>query len=579
MSVQPRGVAADPQDVVASRRRLLEIGMTAVFGACVVFGALRGVTELVTGHATPWWGNAGGAVLIGALYLWYRRAPDARSSVAVHGTALVATIALVIPAAYGMPSSKWWLSLVGFSVLLMGRRTEAIVWTVVTIALVPIVALLEPSIVVPNAIGESTPERALAGLGYVLILLAITRAFRIVATARARELTETATSLARSNAVRNRFLAHMSHELRTPLHGVIAMTDLAREGEASGAVRDQVASAQESALVLLGLLNNVLDFTRAEADAIELEARPFALDVALADVLRPFALQAKARGIQLVARADRGIVARRVGDRVRFVQIVLNLVANALKFTSVGRVALRVETTRDPDFIQLRVEDTGRGIAPDKLELVFEPFQQSSREDALLQGGVGLGLAIVRELVKRMDGTVTVASDVGRGTTFTVTLRLPREAEAEEELPEELLTTSARPLAPRAPKGATSLDVLVCDDEPVSRRILDKMLTGAGHRVTLAHEGQAAWEIREKRDFDLLLTDVEMPLLNGLDLARRVRDREAREGRRHLPILAATAHVGEDEQQHVLEAGVDVHLGKPFTREALMRALERAMAG
>ncbi|MFO0682638.1 MAG: ATP-binding protein [Sandaracinus sp.] len=569
-------MATDPQDVVGNRRQLLEIGMLAVFGACVVFGALRLVTELVTGLATPWWGNLGGAVLIGALHLWYRRAPEARSTVAVHGTALVATIALVIPAAYDMPSSKWWLSLVGFSVLLMGRRTEAIVWTAITIALVPLVAWLEPYVVVPNAVGESTAERTFAGLGYVLILLSITRAFRRVAAARARELSETARSLERANAVRSRFLAHMSHELRTPLHGVIAMTDLARRGEASTAVREQVTAAQESAHVLLGLLNNVLDFTRAEADAIALDARPFALDEALADVLRPFVVQAEARGIALAAQAERGIVARRVGDRVRLVQIVLNLVANALKFTPTGRVTLRVKAAADPDRVILEVEDTGRGIPEEKLATVFEPFQQGAREDAAIQGGVGLGLAIVRELVKRMHGNIALKSTVGVGTTFTVEVALPRAPGATTTLAPDLLAVRERkasgPLA-----GTSALSILVCDDEPFSRRILDKMLSNTGHRVTLAEDGQAAWELLAEREFDLLLTDVEMPRLNGLELARLVRAREAREGRPRLPILAATAHVGEDEQHQVLGAGIDVHLPKPFTQASLMRALERAM--
>ena len=238
---------------------------------------LRYVAQTTTGRATPWWGNAGGAVAIALLFFWYRRDPQRRSGLAVHGTALVATVALLVPAAYGMSSSKWWLSLVGFSVLLMGRRREAIVWTGITVVLLPLVALLEPSIAVPGAIGEGPAERSVAGLAYVVLLLGMTAAFRRVAERRARELTETAASLEQSNRVRSRFLAHMSHELRTPLQGVIGMTDVARKGDVSPAVRDQVETAHASAQALLTLLNNVLDVTRADAGALELSARPFSL--------------------------------------------------------------------------------------------------------------------------------------------------------------------------------------------------------------------------------------------------------------------------------------------------------------
>ncbi len=567
--------AGPDEDVVGDRARLLGIGMTAVLGACALFAVLRLAVQLATGRATPWWGNAVGALGIGALYVWYRRDPARRSSGAVHGTAAIATVALLVPAAYGMTSSKWWIALVGFSVLLLGRRSEAAFWSAATLVIVPLAALAEPYVTVTNSVGEPPLERAMAGLFFVAILLTVTWAFRGVAQRRARELTETAASLTRANLVKSRFLAHMSHEVRTPLHGVIAMTDMALEGDASPAVRQQIQTAQQSARLLLSLLNNVLDVARAESDAIELDLRPFALHETLSEVLRPLAARARGKGLTFTGKSEPGVVARRVGDRVRFSQIVLNLVGNALKFTSGGRIDVALRA-RGVDVVALEVADTGEGIAADKLDVIFEPFGQASPADASLEQGAGLGLAIVRDLARRMGGAVRVTSEVGKGSVFTVDLRLPIVPHAAEAGPVELLGTTLAPPArpPSLPDAA--LRVLVCEDNPVNQKVVVAMLARLGHETTVVSDGVAAWELLQVRSFDLLLTDVEMPRLDGLELARRVRERERQRDGARLPIVGATAHVGEEEQHRLLGAGMDAHLAKPFTLSDLTAALGRA---
>jgi len=582
------------EDVVGDRGRLLGIGMTAVLAACALFAALRLAVQLASGRATPWWGDALGAVVLGALYLWYRGNPKGRSTVAVHGTAAIAMVALIIPAFYGMTSSKWWLALVGFAVLLLGRRREGAVWTVLTLVLLPLTAVLEPHLIVANAVGEPPVERAMTGFFFVAILLAITWAFRQVAQRRARELTETAASLARANMVKSRFLAHMSHEVRTPLHGVIAMTDMALEGEASPTVREQIQTAQESARLLLSLLNNVLDVARAESDAIELDHRPFALHSALAEILRPLAAQARAKGLDFAARSDPGIVLRRIGDRVRFTQIVLNLVGNALKFTKEGRIEVRLRALPDDEeSVVLEVADTGAGIPVNRRDAIFEPFAQASAADANVQGGAGLGLAIVRDLTQRMGGSVRVESEVGRGSKFTVELRLPPEPLPQPGADPAAAAPSSRPGVPEAgptdllppadgtpvrtePTLTRALHVLVCEDNPVNQMVLLAMLARLGHTTKVANDGLAAWELLERESFDLLLTDIEMPGLDGMELARRVRAKEAAHPGTHLPILGATAHVGEEDQHRLLGAGMDAHLGKPFTLTDLTAALGRA---
>jgi signal transduction histidine kinase/CheY-like chemotaxis protein len=561
------------EDIVADRDKLIQIGCAAVLVANVVFGAVRFGAHLATGLATPWAVNAGGALAIALLYAFYRGDRPRRSSVVVHGTALIATIVLAIPAAYGMTSSKWWLALVGFSTLLMGRRREGIVWAIVSSVLLPLLALVEHDILVEGAIGEPPAERAMAGLFFIALLLGVTWAFRRAAQQRAHELVETAASLERSNLVKSRFLAHMSHEIRTPLHGVIAMTDMALQEEASRPVRDQIQTAQQSARTLLGLLTNVLDVARAESDALELERRPFDLHATLTDVLQPLAAQARAKGLEVTARADPGIARHRLGDRVRFGQIVMNLVSNALKFTTEGAITVRL-TSLAEDRLRLTVSDTGRGIPSDKLDLVFEPFAQASVADQRIQGGVGLGLAIVRELVRRMDGSVGVTSARGEGSTFTVELVLP--SEGKDEGPLDLLVPAEAQERTSMPAASRTLDVLVCEDNLVNQKVLRAMLARLGHRVTMAGDGLAAWAELEKGSFDLVLTDVEMPGLDGVELTRRIRAREVEAGSARVPIVGATAHVGEAEQHRLVDAGMDAHLGKPFTLGDLSSVIDRA---
>ncbi len=564
----------DQHDIVGDRSRLVAIGMVAVFIACATFGVLRYVVELTTGRATPWWGNAGGAVAIAVLFLWYRRDAERRSGVAVHGTALVATVALLVPAAYDMPSSKWWLSLVGFSVLILGRKREAIVWTTATIILVPLVALVEPWVTVPGAIGEGAAERSLAGLFYVLLLLGVTAAFRRVSQRRAEELAETAASLEQANRVRSRFLAHMSHELRTPLQGVIAMTDLARMGDVPPTVRDQIETAQASAGALLTLLNNVLDVTRADAGALELHTQPFSLHTALANAIAPLAAEAAHKGLTLSARADDGVDACRIGDEVRVAQIARNLVGNAVKFTERGSIEVRLtEDPGDADRIVLGVADTGSGVPAEQLGSIFEPFMQASSSDAPTDGA-GLGLAIVRELSQCMGGRVRATSGE-HGSTFVVELGLPRaHPDRPTAGPTDLLEARASAAIPATADGP-ALRILVCEDDPINRKAIRTLLARSGHDVALAANGESALERLAESSFDLLLTDVEMPGIDGIELIRRVREREARDGGEHLPIVAATAHVGEEHRHLLLEAGADGHLPKPFAFAALLEVVER----
>jgi signal transduction histidine kinase/ActR/RegA family two-component response regulator len=573
-------------DLVGDRHQLLRIGMAAVLVASLVFGAVRLLTQLATARPTPWWANVGGAVVIVLLYGWYRLDPARRSAVGVHGTALTATVTLVVPSFYGMVSSKWWLALVGFGVTLMGRRREAMFWATATLILVPTVALVEPrgaASALSIAMRSSEPplEAAMAAFFFVAVLLGVTWSFRRVAERRARSLGQMSESLAHANQVKTRFLAHVSHEVRTPLHTVIAMTDLALRGELSALARDQVDTIRASARTLMALLNNILDLTRVESQVIALEQRPFSLHQALSEILAPLAAQGRADGLMFIARAGEGLVEERVGDRVRVCQIVVNLVGNALKFTEKGSVRVELRAvSEDPDLVVIAITDTGRGIDPAKLETIFEPFVQMAREDAQRRAGVGLGLAIVKELARQMDGQVTVTSTMGRGSCFTVRLRLPRLHADGSPGPMDLLArphltppVALPPVAPGRP-----LEILVCEDNEWVQKVFRMTLTRLGHHMTMTSDGREAWQVltRSTKAFDVLVTDLDMPGMDGVELTTAIRQRDRTVGR-HLPIVAVTGHSGGQEEARLLQAGADAFLAKPFDLADLSAALKDAL--
>jgi CheY-like chemotaxis protein/anti-sigma regulatory factor (Ser/Thr protein kinase) len=312
---------------------------------------------------------------------------------------------------------------------------------------------------------------------------------------------------------------------------------------------------------------------------LQLESRPFLLHTALTEVLLPLAAQARGKGIAFTAQADPGIAEARVGDSVRLGQIVLNLVGNALKFTRQGSIRVRLRAAESADRLTIEIADTGQGIPQDKLGSIFEPFVQADVADGRNLGGVGLGLAIVRELARLMDGGVSVESDPGRGTTFRlqVTCRLD-ESRVGAAGPEELLPASSSPAQAFVEPGKQRLSVLVCEDSEINQTVLRMMLTRLGHEAEIVEDGGRAWALLQEKRYDLLLTDVEMPVLDGVALARRIRAREAVEQLPRLPIVAATAHVGEEEQHRLYDAGMDGYLAKPFTLTALSKAIDRARA-
>jgi signal transduction histidine kinase/CheY-like chemotaxis protein len=384
-----------------------------------------------------------------------------------------------------------------------------------------------------------------------------------------------------ASRTKSRFLTNMSHELRTPLNGVLGMATLALEAPLLEETRDCVETIRRSAVAMVELVNDILDVTQVEAGKLTLDPAPFDLAALAADVMRSHAVAVSSKDVELQLDLRIPAPCPRVGDATRVRQILTNLVSNAVKFTERGRVNLTVEAT-SPDEIELIVSDTGVGIRADRLEVIFEAFAQADGSLTRRFGGTGLGLTIARQLAGLMDGRLAVESQVGVGSTFTCRLRLPPTTR--EALDDAWLATTpptgahvlpregSTGLGLRSPSGPF-LRVLLAEDNPVNARIAKRMLERLGHSVVHVPNGAEAVAAAEDTTLDLILMDVQMPELDGLEATRRIRSRESSCPRSALPIVALTAHAMSAAEEECYSAGMDGFLTKPLDVGRLDRVL------
>lgn len=373
------------------------------------------------------------------------------------------------------------------------------------------------------------------------------------------ELEQARNTAEAASQAKTHFIANVSHEIRTPMNGIVGMAHVLAQSELSESQRRDLAVIQSSSDLLLALVNDVLDISKIESDQFELKKQNFNLIDLLQNTCDMFALAAKEKNIELLLKLPENTAALRYGDVTRLQQVLVNLVGNAVKFTAAGQV--RLDCVAQADEVSISVSDTGIGITQERLPHIFDAFVQADGSLSRQYGGTGLGLTIARKLVNFLGGQLAVSSELGKGSQFFFKINLPVIAE----------------LSPASVAAAESslprLAILLAEDNPTNRLVATKILEAAGHTVLSAENGEQAVQMQLQHKFDLILMDMQMPIMDGLEATRLIRQQGSK-----IPIIALTANALEADRKACFQVGMNGFMTKPIRPEQLHAAIVSSLA-